>query len=187
MKTPKTNANGVRRRDVLAGAAGAASFLIIRPGTAKAAKWPEKPISIVIMYAAGGGTDILMRLLANEMAAATGWTIEPLNKPGAVGGIATNFVLKEPADGYTLLGAANFNKFVRVMGHTTSKQWEDWTTMQAAAAPGDEGRHHDHAPANDPNNARHFVVREVEIERPGETKERELQEHEPNTAREQKA
>jgi len=135
MKTPKTNANGVRRRDVLAGAAGAASFLVIRPGTAKAAKWPEKPISIVIMYAAGGGTDILMRLLANEMAAATGWTIEPLNKPGAVGGIATNFVLKEPADGYTLLGAANFNKFVRVMGHTTSKQWEDWTTMQAAAAP----------------------------------------------------
>ena len=137
MKTPNGSGrrNNIRRRDVLAGAAGAASFLIIRPGSANAAKWPDKPITIVIMYAAGGGTDVIMRLLASEMAKATGWTIEPANKPGAVGGIATNYVLSEPADGYTLLGAANFNKFVRVMGHTTSKQWEDWTTMQAAAAP----------------------------------------------------
>ena len=126
---------GIRRRDVLAGAAGAASFLVIRPNPANAAKWPDKPITMVIMYAAGGGTDVIMRLLANEMAAAKGWTIEPLNKPGAVGGIATNYVLGQSADGYTLLGAANFNKFVRVMGHTKSKQWEDWTTMQAAAAP----------------------------------------------------
>jgi tripartite-type tricarboxylate transporter receptor subunit TctC len=68
------------------------------------------------------------------MAAAKGWTIEPVNKPGAVGGIATNYVLQQPADGYTLLGAANFNKFVRVMGHTQSKVWEDWTIMQAAAS-----------------------------------------------------
>jgi putative tricarboxylic transport membrane protein len=131
----RASRNTMRRRDVLAGALGAASFLVIRPGPADAAKWPDKPITLVIMYAAGGGTDIIMRLLAKEMAAAKGWTIEPLNKPGAVGGIATNYVLNEPADGYTLLGAANFNKFVRVMGHTTSKQWEDWTTMQAAAAP----------------------------------------------------
>jgi tripartite-type tricarboxylate transporter receptor subunit TctC len=134
-KIPIESGNGIRRRDLLAGAAGAASFLVIRPGPANAAKWPDKPIDIVIMYAAGGGTDIIMRLLASEMAKATGWTIEPVNKPGAVGGIATNYVLGEAADGYTLLGAANFNKFVRVMGHTKSKQWEDWTTMQAAAAP----------------------------------------------------
>ena len=127
--------NGIRRRDLLAGALGGASLLVIRPGAAQAAKWPNKPLTMVIMYAAGGGTDVIMRLLANEMAAAKGWTVEPVNKPGAVGGIATNYVLGQPADGYTLLGAANFNKFVRVMGHSASKQWEDWTTMQAAAAP----------------------------------------------------
>jgi tripartite-type tricarboxylate transporter receptor subunit TctC len=126
----------MRRRDFLGGATAMAAFSIVMPRSGKAAdKWPDKPITLVIMYAAGGGTDIIMRLLAKEMAAAKGWTIQPINKPGAVGGIATNYVLHEPADGYTLLGAANFNKFVRVMGHTASKQWEDWTTMQAAAAP----------------------------------------------------
>lgn len=126
----------IRRRDFLGGAAAMSAFAITMPRGANAAgKWPDKPISIVIMYAAGGGTDVIMRLLASEMAKSAGWTIQPINKPGAVGGIATNYVLHEPADGYTLLGAANFNKFVRVMGHTTSKQWEDWTTMQAAAAP----------------------------------------------------
>jgi len=139
MNTPSGSRkkNAIRRRDLLAGAASAASFLIIRPGSAKADKWPDKPITIVIMYAAGGGTDVVIRLIAKEMAAAKGWTIEPLNKPGAVGGIATNYVLGEPADGYTLLGAANFNKFVRVMGHTTSKIWEDWTIMQAASSLAD--------------------------------------------------
>jgi tripartite-type tricarboxylate transporter receptor subunit TctC len=119
----------MHRRDFVAGAAATAGFVIVGPRGAKAA-WPEKPISIVIMYAAGGGTDVVMRLVAQEMAKAKGWTIEPINKPGAVGGIATNYVLQQPADGYTLLGAANYNKFVRVMGHTTSKIWEDWTIMQ---------------------------------------------------------
>ena len=77
---------------------------------------------------------MVIRLIVQEMAKAKGWTIEPINKPGAVGGIATNYVLQQPADGYTLLGAANFNKFVRVMGHAKSKTWEDWTVMQAAAS-----------------------------------------------------
>ncbi len=136
MTTPKGSGSKhlIRRRDVLTGAAGAATMLVIRPGTAKAAKWPDKPVTLVIMYSAGGGTDVVMRLIAKEMAAAKGWSIEPINKPGAVGGIATNYVLQQPADGYTLLGAANFNKFVRVMSHTTSKCWEDWTIMQAAAS-----------------------------------------------------
>jgi tripartite-type tricarboxylate transporter receptor subunit TctC len=124
----------IDRRSFLAGSAAATSFLVIRPQGANAAGWPEKPITVVIMYAAGGGTDVVIRLLAQEMAAAKGWTVEPLNKPGAVGGIATNYVLGQPADGYTLLGAANFNKFVRVMGHSTSKTWEDWTIMQGGAS-----------------------------------------------------
>ena len=139
MTTPNGSGNNkpIRRRDVLTGAVGAASMLVIRPGTAMAAKWPDKPITLVIMYAAGGGTDTVMRLIAKEMAAAKGWSIESINKPGAVGGIATNYVLQQPADGYTLLGAANFNKFVRVMGHTKSKSWEDWTIMQAASSLAD--------------------------------------------------
>jgi tripartite-type tricarboxylate transporter receptor subunit TctC len=66
------------------------------------------------------------------MADSTGWTINVINKPGAVGGVATRFVLNKPDDGYWWLGAANYNKFVRVMGHSDSKAWEDWQYFQAA-------------------------------------------------------
>lgn len=113
------------------GAAVAAPSVII-PGKAKAASWPDRPINAVIMYSAGGGTDTVIRTLAKEMAGSTNWTINPLNKPGAVGGVATAFVLKKPSNGYWWLGAANYNKFVRVMGHSTSKAWEDWQYFQAA-------------------------------------------------------
>ena len=41
-------------------------------------------------------------------------------------------MLGKPADGYWWLGAANYNKFVRVMGHSESKAWEDWQYFQAA-------------------------------------------------------
>jgi tripartite-type tricarboxylate transporter receptor subunit TctC len=128
--TKRSRNDGIRRREFVAGAAAASALLIVGPRGASAAKWPEKPINIVIMYAPGGGTDVVLRVVAKEMAAAKGWTIEPINKPGAVGGIATNYVLQQPGDGYTLLGAANYNKFVRVMGHTKSKLWEDWTILQ---------------------------------------------------------
>ena len=124
------------RRKVLlgigaAGAAGAAGLLIL-PGTAEAAEWPARPITAVVMYGAGGGTDTIIRTLAKEMAASTGWTVNVINKPGAVGGVATRFVLNKPDDGYWWLGAANYNKFVRVMGHSTSQAWMDWQYFQAA-------------------------------------------------------
>ena len=96
------------------------------------AAWPERPITTVVMFSAGGGTDTVIRTLAGEIAKSTGWAIKVINKPGAVGGKATKYVLKKPGDGYTLLGAANFNKFVRVMGHSKSKAWEDWQYFQAA-------------------------------------------------------
>lgn len=113
------------------GLAVTAMVMTLLPGAAKA-EWPERPITLVVMYGAGGGTDTIIRALASEMGKATGWTINVINKPGAVGGVATSYVLKKPADGYTLLGAANYNKFVRVMGHSTSKAWEDWQYFQAA-------------------------------------------------------
>ena len=46
------------------------------------------------------------------MAKNTGWNIKAINKPGAVGGIATKYVSSQKSDGYTILGAANYNKFV---------------------------------------------------------------------------
>ena len=119
------------RREFL-GVAGAAAItpLIISPKGANAAKWPERAITTVVMYGAGGGTDTVLRTITAEMAKSTGWDINVINKPGAVGGVATKFMLGKPADGYWWLGAANYNKFVRVMGHSDSVAWQDWQYFQ---------------------------------------------------------
>lgn len=123
------------RRTFMSGmAAAGAVAMTIGPGRANAENWPSQPITLVVMYGAGGGTDTVLRTLAGEMAKSKGWTINVINKPGAVGAVATEFVAGKPGDGHWLLGAANYNKFVRVMGHTNEKPWENWTYFQAANA-----------------------------------------------------
>ncbi len=126
---------GPNRRAFVGGAAASmAAMHIIIPSAAFAQGYPERPVSVVVMYGAGGGTDTIMRKIADEMAKAKGWTINVLNKPGAVGGVATQFVHAQASDGYTVLGGANYNKFVRVMGHVDLVPWENWVFFQAASA-----------------------------------------------------
>lgn len=113
----------------------AASAIALSTTTVAAqTNWPERPITAVVMYSAGGGTDTVLRALSAEMAKEMGWEINVVNKPGAVGGVATKFVLNTKTDGYTWLGAANYNKFARVKGGAQSKSWEDWYYMQAGTS-----------------------------------------------------
>jgi tripartite-type tricarboxylate transporter receptor subunit TctC len=131
----KTKKTGMSRRGFMATAtatAGLAALEITIPSMAHAQTYPARPLTLVVMYSAGGGTDTVMRKLAEEMAKATGWKINVTNKPGAVGGVATQFVSSQRADGYTLMGAANYNRFVRVLGHADFVPWEDWVAMKAA-------------------------------------------------------
>lgn len=95
-------------------------------------QWPERPITMVVMYGAGGGTDVVLRSLVAEMAAVTDWRINVINRPGAAGSVATKFVLNRPNDGYTLLGSSSFGKFARISGDGESRSWSDWYYMQAA-------------------------------------------------------
>ncbi len=134
MTKKDSNHLSLNRRQFVAGAAAsmAALEIVIPASDAKAAGYPEKPITVVVMYGAGGGTDTVMRVLAKEMANAKGWTVNVINKPGAVGGVATKYVAGKPSDGYTILGGANYNKFVRVMGHADFVPWEEWVFFQAA-------------------------------------------------------
>jgi tripartite-type tricarboxylate transporter receptor subunit TctC len=66
------------------------------------AKWPERPIRLVVPYTPGGGTDTLARLVAQRMGAATKWAIIVENKPGGGGNIGMDAVAKAAPEGYVI-------------------------------------------------------------------------------------
>jgi tripartite-type tricarboxylate transporter receptor subunit TctC len=84
-------------------AAGSAAAVAI-PGFAQGGDpYPSKVIRIVVPYPAGGTTDQLARAVAQPMREILGQTVIVDNKPGAGGTLGTEYVAKQPADGYTLL------------------------------------------------------------------------------------
>jgi tripartite-type tricarboxylate transporter receptor subunit TctC len=70
---------------------------------AKAQDYPTKPIKIVVGYAAGGGNDLIVRVMAPRMSEGLGQPVIVENKPGAQAIIATESVAKSAPDGYTIL------------------------------------------------------------------------------------
>jgi len=70
---------------------------------AYASQWPSKPIKLVVPYTAGGGTDILGRMIARRLSDALGVPVVIENRPGSDGSIGTEVVAKAAPDGYTLL------------------------------------------------------------------------------------
>ncbi len=80
---------------------------VVACGTAGAQTWPAKPVKIVTAFAAGSASDIVARLLAQELQAEYGQPFVVENKPGASGIIAAEYVAKSPADGYTLMLSTN--------------------------------------------------------------------------------
>jgi tripartite-type tricarboxylate transporter receptor subunit TctC len=63
--------------------------------------WPQKPIRVLVGFGAGGGTDIVTRILAVPLGEALGQPVVVENKPGAGSTIASDIVAKAPKDGYT--------------------------------------------------------------------------------------
>ena len=70
---------------------------------AVAQTYPTRPVVIVVPFAAGGGNDVLARLLAQRMGAALGQQFVIENRPGAGGTLGARAVAKAPPDGYTLM------------------------------------------------------------------------------------
>ena len=66
-------------------------------------KYPSKPIKIVVPYGPGGATDIVARILADQLSKSLGQSVYVENKPGAFGMIAIEDMVHSPADGYTLM------------------------------------------------------------------------------------
>ncbi|MES2187270.1 MAG: tripartite tricarboxylate transporter substrate binding protein [Pseudomonadota bacterium] len=85
----------------------AACALLISAGPARA-EWPDKPVHLVVPYAAGGGVDNVARIVAPPLAARLGQPVIIDNRPGANANIGSEFVAKAPPDGYTFLVGATF-------------------------------------------------------------------------------
>lgn len=93
----------LRRRRLLLSAAATAAGVSASWPAASADAWPAKPITLVSPYPAGGITDLLCRIVGEELAKALGVAVVVENRTGASGGIAHASVAKAPPDGYTLI------------------------------------------------------------------------------------
>jgi tripartite-type tricarboxylate transporter receptor subunit TctC len=90
-----------RRRFLnLAGAAAGASVL---PRVAHAIDYPTRPVRIIVAVAAGGGADIVARVIGQWLSERLGQQFIVENRPGGGTNIGTEMVARAPADGYTLL------------------------------------------------------------------------------------
>jgi tripartite-type tricarboxylate transporter receptor subunit TctC len=96
------------RRHFLHLAAGAAAFPAYSR-IARAQTYPSRPVRIVVGYAAGGGTDLVARLMGQWLSERLGQQFVVENRTGASTNIGTEAVVRAPADGYTLLLAHTTN------------------------------------------------------------------------------
>jgi tripartite-type tricarboxylate transporter receptor subunit TctC len=94
------------RRGLLIALAATATLPLAAPAVAQA-PWPDRPIRILVPYAAGQGADVLARLVAQELSKSLGQSVFVENKAGAGGNIGTAQAAKAPADGYTFLLGTN--------------------------------------------------------------------------------
>ena len=94
------------RRDLLQGALSLALALSI-PALRAQQKFPAKPIRFVVPFAAGGGGDVVARMLAQRLQDRLNNPVVVENRVGAGGNIGSDYVLKSPPDGYTLLNMSS--------------------------------------------------------------------------------
>jgi tripartite-type tricarboxylate transporter receptor subunit TctC len=83
---------------VVAGIVFTAGF----PGFASAQEWPQRPIRIIVSFGAGGGADIISRIIGQSMQEKLGQPVVIENRPGAGGTIGNEAVARAEKDGYTL-------------------------------------------------------------------------------------
>jgi len=95
--------------------AGIACAVLAAPCTASAQEWPNRPVRLVVGFGAGGGTDIVGRIVAQALSEKFGQPMVVENRPGAGGIIGSELVAKAPPDGNTLLMMANAHIIAGVM------------------------------------------------------------------------
>jgi tripartite-type tricarboxylate transporter receptor subunit TctC len=98
------------KRSLLRVAIAVLATIAAHPASAQgdpAANYPNRPIRLIVGFAAGGGNDLFARLVGQKLSENIGQPVIIENKPGAGGRIAVEYVKSQPADGYTIMVAAS--------------------------------------------------------------------------------
>lgn len=90
----------------------AVAAVFLAAASAGSAEFPDRPVRMIVGFGAGGGSDLIARLIAKDLPALWGQSVPVENRPGADGAIAAAAIASGPADGYNLAVITN--------GHTIS-------------------------------------------------------------------
>lgn len=104
-----TSKNHLKARRALVAAMGTATLAAgvgISPSAIAQAAWPNRPVRIIVPFVAGGTTDIVARLIAQQLSQAWGQSVVVENRAGAGGNIGADAVAKSAPDGYNILMAS---------------------------------------------------------------------------------
>ena len=103
-----------RLRKLCVLAAAFVGLLFLAP--AWAADFPDRPVRFVVPFAPGGGVDIIARLVTPKLSEMWGQPVIVENKPGAGGAVASEYVLQQSADGYTIMvGVAGSHALAKLL------------------------------------------------------------------------
>ncbi len=106
----------ITRRTLVQAGVAAGSSLFLPTGRAQTTKWPESPVKIIVPFSAGGASDLLTRMLAEQLQARLGQSFVVDNRTGAGGNIGMEFVKNAAPDGNTIasatIGTLSINQFL---------------------------------------------------------------------------
>jgi tripartite-type tricarboxylate transporter receptor subunit TctC len=102
---------------------------------AAAAGYPERPMRLLVPFAPGGGTDIVGRIIAQQMTSAFGQSVVVDNRPGAGGSLGEEMIARATPDGYTLGMVSGYGTNAAIYKLT----YDQVTDVQAVISIGDSG------------------------------------------------
>jgi len=106
------------------------------PLFAFAEDYPRKPVSIIVTYGAGGGTDVIFRAASSVIHQYWGQPLIIINKPGAGGTVGTSYAAKTKPDGYTLLAALQGPLIINPLQIKVDYTFDDFEPLvQLVSAP----------------------------------------------------
>jgi tripartite-type tricarboxylate transporter receptor subunit TctC len=117
---------------VAAGLFAASATAITAAELAKPGNFPERPLTLIVPYGAGGGSDQLSRAMAAALEKVVGVGVQVVNKPGGGGMAAVPDFMTAPADGYTIIESIDDAISNHASGKLKENPGSDWTPLTMA-------------------------------------------------------